>query len=53
MAEANAKTTQQEREEVFAALQCAASCHCLMEEFGGDLRGPEKRGDETLNGVVR
>ena len=34
MAEARAKTVQQEREEeVFAALQYAASFHCLVEEW--------------------
>ena len=31
MAEARAKTVQQEREEVYAALQYAASFHCLVE----------------------
>ena len=33
MAEARAKTVQQEREEVCAALQYAASFHCLAEEW--------------------
>ena len=33
MADARAKTLQQEREEVCAALQCAASFHCLVEEW--------------------
>ena len=33
MAEARAKTMQQEREEVYAALQYAASFHCLVEEW--------------------
>ena len=33
MAEAGAKTVQQEREEVCAALQYAASFHCLVEEW--------------------
>ena len=33
MAEAKAETVQQEREEVFAALQYAASFHCLVEEW--------------------
>ena len=33
MAEARAKTVQQEREEVYAALQYAASFHCLLEEW--------------------
>ena len=32
MAEARAKTMQQGREEVFSALQYAASLHCLVEE---------------------
>ena len=32
MAEARAKTVQQEREEVYAALQYAASFYCLVEE---------------------
>ena len=31
MAEVSAKTVQQEREEVYAALQYAASFHCLVE----------------------
>ena len=33
MAETRAKTVQQEREEIFAALQYAASFHCLVEEW--------------------
>ena len=33
MAESGAKTIQQEREEVHAALQHAASFHCLVEEW--------------------
>ena len=33
MAEARAKTVQQESEEVYAALQYAASFHCLVEEW--------------------
>ena len=33
MAGARAETMQQEREEVFAALRCAASFHCLVEEW--------------------
>ena len=37
MAEVRAKTVQQEREEVHAALQCAASFHCLV--FGGRMEG--------------
>ena len=33
VAEARAKTMQQEREEVFSALQYAASFHCLVDEW--------------------
>ena len=33
MAEARAKTVQQEREELYAALQKTASFHCLVEEW--------------------
>ena len=33
MAQTRAKTVQQEREEVYAALQYAASFHCLVEEW--------------------
>ena len=33
MVEASAETVQQEREEVYAALQYAASIHCLVEEW--------------------
>ena len=33
MAETRAETMQQEREEVYAALQYAASFHCLVEEW--------------------
>ena len=33
MAEARAKTMQQEREELYVALQFAASFHCLIEEW--------------------
>ena len=33
MADARAKTMEQEREEVYAALQHAASFHCLVEEW--------------------
>ena len=32
-AEVRVKTVQQEREEVYAALQCAASFHCVVEEW--------------------
>ena len=64
MAEARAKTIQQEREEVYAALLCAASFHCLVEEWKDreelkpqpkrnvDLCGQEKRGNKAANGVV-
>ena len=41
MARTRAKTVEQEREEVCAALQYAATCHCL-----------EKRGNEASNVVV-
>ena len=33
MAQVRAKTVQQEREEIYAALQYAASFHCLVEEW--------------------
>ena len=33
MAQARASTIQQEREEVYGALQYAASCHCFVEEW--------------------
>ena len=33
MAQVRANTVQQEREEVFSALQHAASSHCLVEEW--------------------
>ena len=33
MAEARAETLKKEREEVYAALQCAASFHCSVEEW--------------------
>ena len=33
MAEARAETMQQEREEVYAALQCAAGFHCLVKQW--------------------
>ena len=64
MAETRAKTVQQEREEVYAAVQYAASFHCLFSKMEGlcraqaeakrkvDFRGSDKRGDETSNGVV-
>ena len=32
MPQTRAKTVKQEREEMYAALQHAASCHCLVEE---------------------
>ena len=45
---AGAKAVQQEREEVYAALQCAAGFHCLVEEWKDsrkkvDFCGPEKK----------
>ena len=64
MAEARAKRMQQEREEVYAALQYAASFHCLVEEWKDceelrpkpkrkvEFRGSRKRGDEASNGVA-
>ena len=64
MAEARAETMQQERGEVCAALQYAASFHCQVEEWKDcdELKpkpkdklifcGPEKRGNEASNGVV-
>ena len=64
MAEARAKTVQQEREEVYAALQYTASFHCLVEEWEDceelkmkpkekmDFRGYEKGGTEASSGVV-
>ena len=51
IAEARAKTKQQEREEVYAAVQYAASFHCSAKRKV-DVRGPEKRGNETSNGMV-
>ena len=33
MAEAKAETMKQKKEQVYVALQCAASCHCLVEEW--------------------
>ena len=44
MAEARAKTMQQEREEVYVALQYTASFYCLVEEWKdcGELRPKRK-----------
>ena len=58
MAEARAETMQLEREEVYAALQCAASFHCSVEaqakaERKVDCCGSEEGGNEASNGVVR
>ena len=65
MAEASAETMQQEREEVHAALQYAASFHCLVEEWKEreELKpkskekwifvDQKKRGDGTSKEVVR
>ena len=39
MAETRAKTVQREREEVYAALQYAASFHCLVEESRSQKKG--------------
>ena len=64
MAEGKAKTMQQEREEVYAALQYAASFHCLVEEWKDceelmpkpvgkrNFVDQKKRWDEASNGVV-
>ena len=65
MAEARAKTMQQEREEVYVALQYAASCHCLVEGWKdceehqaqaerkvGGFREKEKRDYDASNRVV-
>ena len=63
MAETRAVTMQQEREEVYAALQYAASFHCLVEEWKDceakaeaqgkvEFRVSEIRGVEASNGVV-
>ena len=64
MAEARAETLQQEREDVYAALQYAASFHCLVEQWKDceELKAKPKekwifvdkkrRGNETSNGVV-
>ena len=64
MAETRAKTVQQEREEEYAALQCAASFHWW--KIGKAVKSSsrsqrksrvswigEQRGDEASNGVVR
>ena len=57
IAEARAETMQQEREEVHAALQYAASFHCLVEQWKGceELKPKpkekwvfvDKKGEET------
>ena len=58
-----ASTTQQKRDEAFTALQYAACCHCLVEEWQGceeltpsqkrnDLCGQESGSSKTSNGVV-
>ena len=64
MAQTRAKTMQKEREEVYAALQHAASFHCLVEECKDceELKpkpkekwifvDTKKRGNETSNRVV-
>ena len=63
-AQTRAKTVQQEREELSAALQHAASFHCLVKEWKDceelkpqpkekmDLRGREKGGRKASDGVV-
>ena len=63
MADVRAKTVQQEREDVHAVLQYAASFHCLVEEWKDceELKPKskerwtlvdKKRGNETSNGMV-
>ena len=61
MAQARASTIQQEREEVYAALQHAASFHCLVEAWKDceELEPKSKRkadkkmgGKEASDGVV-
>ena len=64
IAQARASTVQQESEEVYAALQFAASFHCLVDVWKDceknqaeakrkvNFLGSEKRGGETSNGVV-
>ena len=64
MVEARAKTMQQEREEVYAALQHAASFHCLVEKWKrcGEFKpkskekwifvDKKKEGNEASDGVV-
>ena len=53
MVQVRAVTIQQEREEVCAALQCAASFHCLVEEpkdkwvFANKKRGAQKHRTES------
>ena len=50
MAEARAQTMQQEREEVYAAVQYAASFHCLVEEWK-DCEEVEPKPKEKLKFV--
>ena len=50
MAEARGETLQQEREEVYAALQYAASFHCLLEEWK-DCEELKPKLEEKLNFV--
>ena len=51
MTEARAKTMQHEREQVYAALQCAASFHCLVEQWKDceEFR-PKPRGKKGFRG---
>ena len=55
MAEARAKTMQQEREEVYVALQHAASFHCLVEEWNDceELKPKPKEKWSFVDGRVR
>ena len=46
MVEARAKTMQQEREELYAALQCAARFYCLVEEWSHELKPNQGGGSQ-------
>ena len=54
MVELRAKTMQQEREDVYAALQYAANIHCLVEEWKDceELKPKPKEKWIFVNGVV-
>ena len=54
MAQVRATTIQQEREEVHAALQHAASFHCLVEEWkDGEEHGPKPKEQLILSAKKR